>query len=134
MNSNTHLEMHRDHRDWEMETNFWRDDLRAWQKELTQARAEMQTLQNIFAERERQLCAHGSVIRLHATEAEDHEHQIAVLERGDASTGEHLIKTSHADEAAQHLADRASHEKIKRHHHEFITRWRLLLFALSNLD
>ena len=37
MSAKLHLEMHQNHRLWESEIGFWRDDIRAWQHEMTLA-------------------------------------------------------------------------------------------------
>jgi hypothetical protein len=128
----TNLEMHRDHRDWDAETCFWRDDIRAWQHELAQAREEFKELENIFAARECRLKTHASAIRLHAEKPEEHEHAIVEAERCCATNA--CRAAGHAHEALQHAVDRDEHERIKRRHHEFMTHWRLLKASLARID
>jgi hypothetical protein len=128
----TNLDMHRDHRDWDAETCFWRDDVRAWQHELAQARAELKELGAIFAARERRLCMHAGAVRLHEEKPDAHEHAIAEAER---TCGANPCKAAgHAHEALQHVVDRDEHERIKRRHHEFMTHWRVLKAELARID
>jgi hypothetical protein len=126
----THEEIHADHRLWENEIRMWREDTSAWQQEQNA----------LLAELERALGGHGRLMEKHAEQIGvhegdigRHEHFIAECEKTarEAGTVEESLSESHIQEEARHMGQRSTHERIKKHHHQVMARMRLVIDALN---
>lgn len=128
MNTLTRTEMHRDHREWESEVGLWRDDLSIWQEELTEMQARLRDALELHSQKLRQ---HGSGIRLEELQACEHEHVLAVTEKGDAVELPFASVTRHNHEAEQQARNRQSHDELKTRHHVMLAEMKRLLEKLA---
>ena len=127
------ISMHEEHRYWESEISLWRDDLRAWQKELSKAQSEIKLLEKELNDHAHLLRTHASALRLEEQATDQHEHAIAEFEKG--GEGEDLFEMArtHGRDSTLHQTHRAAHEHLKRHHHNIIAHWNVLLKALHEV-
>jgi hypothetical protein len=132
MTAEIHESMHRDHKAWESEFNAWRDDIRMWQEEYAQTRKKYQELETIWQKHEEALRQHASIMRLDELKCGSHEHAIAEFEQGASGADLPRRVALHQGEAKHHEQLRATHEKLKRYHHELIARWRMLIHTLES--
>jgi hypothetical protein len=133
MTAALHQSMHQDHRLWEGEIHFWRDNVAEWQKELTQARDRIKELEAAIQTQEETLRKYAASIRLDEQRADEHEHALAEFERGEP--GENLLRLApkHQAEAKHHAEQREKHEQLKRRQHRFISHLQLLVDSLKDL-
>lgn len=133
MTAAIHNAMHHDHRNWESETQFWRDNIAEWQRELTHARDRVKELEAAIRMQEETLRHYAASIRLDEQQADEHEHALAEFERG--GLGENLLELSqkHDVEAKRHAEQREKHEQLKRRQHRFISHLQLLVDSLEEL-
>lgn len=133
MTAAIHNAMHQDHRLWEGEIQFWRDNIAEWQKELSHARGRIQELEAAIRAQEEALRQYAASIRLDEQQTDEHEHALAEFERG--GLGENLLElsTKHLAEAKRHAEQREKHEALKRRHHRFIARCDALVDSLKDL-
>lgn len=132
MTATTHTSMHNEHRLWEKETGFWRDDIRAWQHELARSLSALKEIEEVLNKFEKTVQAHAAAIRLDELDIDGHEHALAEFEKG--GSGESLIPLAgkHLEEAARHAQHRAAHERIKRRHHAIMALFSALLKGLAD--
>jgi len=133
MTAQIHFEMHQDHRLWDSEIKGWRGDLHSWQLESKAAREQLKELEAALQKHENTLREHASAIRLDEERIDAHEHALGRFEEGDTSAELLEFVPKHQSEANRQLEQRTRHEELKRHHHEFIARWRLLVKSLTPL-
>ena len=133
MTAQIHLEMHQDHRLWESEIKSWRGDIHAWQLECKLAWDQLKALQTAIEKHEETLRQHASAIRLDEERMDTHEHAIAEFEAGGRGTDLPGFVPKHQQEADRQTQQREKHDELKRHHHEFIARWGLLVKTLTRL-
>jgi len=126
----SHAEMHSDHRQWVSEDAMWEDEVHMWQGELDQAVAEMKKLETALAEHRKSLEAHAQAVREYRERQDQHEHSLADYERGESGADLVALAREHAKECEQQRQRRATHERVKRHHHTMIAHWRLLCKAM----
>jgi predicted nucleic acid-binding Zn-ribbon protein len=131
MNASTHLEMHRDHRDWEAEIQGWQADLQAWLTELANAKKDLPKLEQAFSAHERTLQDRAAALESLFGDVSAHEEALADYEQG--GTGQRLIGMAgrHVQQAAQRPERRDAHEQLKQHHRDLLSRWRRLWKATS---
>jgi hypothetical protein len=124
------MTMHADHRLWDREAGFWRDDIRAWQHELAAASSDLKSLEAALQKHGEAIRTHAAAIRLAEQDVDGHEHALTEFEKG--GSGEDLIPlaSKHLDEAAWHARQRAAHEGLKRRHHAIMALWQSLMKAL----
>ena len=133
MSAQIHIEMHQAHRLWENDIGFWRDDIRAWQHELVTIRAQLKDLESALTKHEETLRQHAASIRLDEEKIGVHEHALAEFERGGEGADLPSFVPNHQQEAERHSNHRAKHEELKRIHHTFVARWRLLVQSLATI-
>lgn len=132
MAADIHELMHRDHRSWASEFNAWQDDVRVWQQEFTQAKSQLKELESALVKHEEVLRQHASDMRLDEAGSSSHEHALVEFEKGGAGEGLPSMAKQHQLEAQKHAERRQFHERLKRHHHELLARWRLLIRSLTD--
>lgn len=128
MSATRPLDMHRDHRAWTADNEFWRDEIRMWQHETAQAAADLRRVTDALGEHERKLERHASAIRLYGQEAAQHEHELT--RSAQAVQGADVVG-HHADEVVDHRRMRETHESLKKTHHTLLARLSMLLKALD---
>jgi hypothetical protein len=128
MSSSTQLRMHQDHRQWQSENAFWRDQIREWQQQTAKAVGDVAVIRSALAEHERMLEKHAAAVRLYEQQSAQHECRLAETPQ-EATSG--LSASEHGCEACQHFEVRERHENLKQLHHTLMARWALLLKALG---
>lgn len=134
MAADIHELMHRDHRAWANEFNAWQDDVRVWQQEFAQAKSQFKELESAMAKHEEVLNHHASDMRLDEARSSSHEHALVEFEKGGAGEALPGMAKQHQLEDQEHVKRRQSHERLKRHRHELIARWRLLFRSLTDVS
>lgn len=120
-------QMHRDHRTWQSDDAFWRDQVREWQQQTSNAVADIGIIRAALQEHEQTLERHAAAIRLYEQESAEHECHLAESP-AEATTG--VAIGQHVGEASRHYEVRERHETLKEAHHTLMARWALLLRAL----
>lgn len=128
----THATMHHDHRQWLSENDMWRCDIANWQQEFKKVAADLKQIEAALKEHEQALQVHAAAIRLREQELATHEHALVEYERGEPGAQLISLARSHEKEAGKHAQQRDAHERIKRHHHEVLTKVSLLRKSVGN--
>lgn len=131
MTAAVHAEMHQSHQQSLSETALWRDQIDEWQSELKRMLAELPQIEATLRAHAKALDDHAGQIVADEKEVCAHEASLADYERG--GTGEQLIGMARSHDAAgcRHFRQREAHERVRRHHYGFCTKWNLLRKALS---
>lgn len=131
MTVESHAEMHRTHQQSLAENALWRDQIDEWRSELNRMQAELPKIEATLRDHAKALEAHAAAIAAGEKDVCCHEASLADYERGGA--GERLIEMarSHAEEGCRHCRQREAHERVRRHHYGFCTKWNLLCKALG---
>lgn len=126
-----HREMHAEHRYWRSDTALWNDELQLWQQELQTALADMHKLEDSLKEHQKALAAQAAEVAADSQQITIHEQALADYERGESQ--EELIALSkvHQKEAEKHRGHWAAQERVKKHHHQLMAHWNVLLKALT---
>lgn len=128
MSATRPVDMHRDHRAWNADNEFWREEIRLWQQETTEAAADLERVTKALAEHEQKLERHASAVRLYGQEAAQHEHELT--RAAQAVKGADVVG-HHEDEAVAHRRMREVHESLKKTHHMLLARLSMLLKAIN---
>ena len=131
MSAVSHAAMHQDHRDWQSENALWRDQLREWAQPTAKAVEDLESIKAALVRHTEILSRHAAAVRLYEQKSAEHEHQIAAAVSG--STPDLPIHTDgkHFEEIADHHQVRLRHEALKRHHHELMARFSLLVQTMK---
>lgn len=132
MTSEIHTTMHHDHRDWEVEIGLWRDDIRAWQHEVSSAVTDLKEIESLLDSHAASLRTHAAALQLMGLESGAHEHAIVEFEKG--ATGEELLPLAkkHLTENAHQAQQRDAHERIKHYHRTLIAKVNQLIKTARN--
>ena len=84
MKSESHLEMHADHHQWQTDREFWRDEVHIWDEELAQAIADFQKVESGLRQHQDALNSHLAAITAEAQSPGSHEHELVEYEQGEA--------------------------------------------------
>jgi septal ring factor EnvC (AmiA/AmiB activator) len=125
--------MHQEHQQWDSEIKCWRTDLHAWQKECKAVWEKLRELEAAIKKHEEALRQHASSIRLDEERIDNHEQALAKFEAGGSGTDLPGFVPKHQQEADRQTKQRARHEDLKRHHHEFITHFEQTVKQLVRL-
>lgn len=127
----TLAQIHADHVRWRSESQWWREEAGFWQDEAQRAIEDLKQVQSAFD-------AHVDALREHAAAIEhqdqfvvEHEHSLAEVLAQGVDPDKQRLEGHHDEESIRHGAQRAAHERIKRHHFSTIARWQLLLRSLG---
>lgn len=132
MTAASHDAMHAEHRHWEIETDFWRDEVATWEHELTKAIADLANLETALKKQEEKIRTHAAAIRLADLDVSAHEHALVEFEKGGQGVDLIPLAAKHKTEATRHSDLRQTHERIKRRHHELMSLWQTLLRAVAS--
>lgn len=123
--------MHGDHRLWENEISFWRDDLRVWQRDAAHALGQLDTLKNALEEHVLGLRRHASSLRLEEEDFGGHEH--AIVQHEQRGEGDELfgMAARHTVQGMHHIDHQNAHEVMKLRHRSVMARWNALLRAIQ---
>ncbi|HWA97419.1 MAG TPA: hypothetical protein VG713_02960 [Pirellulales bacterium] len=127
----THLEMHRDHQQWASDRELWHDELMIWRQELDGAMADLNRIETALREHREALEARDAGIEAESQDSCRHEHHLAEYEGGEANTSLVGMAKTHGHEAKKHHEQRIVQERIKKHHHELMAHWNLLVKAIA---
>ena len=129
----SHIQMHREHREWLSDIKTWQDDMVQWQAESRKLSAEVKELESILETHNRALVAHSEAIFAHHQMLAKHEHALSQFERG--GPGDELIGCScaHHEESEKHAQQKTCHETAKQQHRTLISQWEHLHKAISKL-
>jgi hypothetical protein len=133
MAEGTHVDMHKDHRQWASEMAMWREDVNLWEEECRKALAQLSPLEIALRQYAEALDDHRETTQAHEGRLKEHEHALAEFERGkkvDELTLLRLAKT-HREEAERHGRQRGIHERLKRHHYTMMAHWALLFKEIA---
>jgi hypothetical protein len=131
MTATTHTQMHSDHRKWRSEDDLWRLEIAEWQQEIAAALIDLQKLGMALCDHEKALEVHAAAVRACEQTMLEHEHAIADEQKRDGALAGVVAQTEgHQGEAQHHAAQRAAHERLKKHHHTLMARWNVLKQAL----
>lgn len=131
MATETRQEMHQDHRNWQSESAFWRDQIREWQQQTSKAMDDLTTIRSALEKHERSLERHAAAVLIYDQNCAEHEHQLATLAPAAPYVAAECSGGSHAAEAGHHAHVRDRHEILKQQHHALMARWALLLQSLQ---
>ncbi len=131
MHTQTHTDIHADHRHWQSDVKMWRDDLREWQKEQARLLAQIEIA---LGANNTSLARHADSIAELDERIAHHERFIAECDRASgllAGDVERALTEAHREEAGAHASLRELHERIKRHHHRAMARLSVVRQALE---
>src|SRR5581483_5893148 len=126
-----HREMHVEHRCWQGDIALWNDELHLWQQELQTALADMHMLEDSLKQHQTALQAQIGQVESESGRISAHEHALAEYEAGAAQEALIALSKGHQQQAERHDAQLAAQERIKKHHHQLMAHWHVLLKALS---
>lgn len=129
----TETQMHEDHLKWTGDRAMWRDDLRAWEEETTQAMADIQRLQTALAEHEQALETHAAAIRAYEQGESRRAHAWVESKLESNDEARQGLANAHAGDRQHHQKLLATHEAIKHRHREALAHLRNLLKAACQL-
>ena len=130
MNAVSHAQMHSEHKDWQSENALWRDQLREWEQQTAKATEDLELIRSALAKHVEILERHAAAVRLYEQKSMEHEHEIATAVAGTSPGIPNRTDGKHFDEIADHHQVRLRHEALKKHHHELMARFSLLLQSL----
>jgi hypothetical protein len=132
MTHSVHTEMHCEHKHLLNEIALSQEQLSHWRQEFREALGNVERLKNALTCHDEALQKHAEELDRECTRLQQHEHALVEYERG--GTGAELVSMvqQHKDELARQSRARATHERIKKHHHSLMAQWRLLFDAMTN--
>jgi hypothetical protein len=130
MSKTIQQKMHKQHRQWQSDSDTWRSDIDEWNKELRTALGDLREVEDMLRDSLDSLAVHAD--NVWESEQRRCAHELALREEAKTGVEKKTDKAwarTHREHAAWHerLAD--AHARIKQHQHKVVAGVRRLLRA-----